>query len=60
MESWKEWVEYFELVLDFEGVTDPTEKKSRKKAALLTVGGQSLREIFSTLTVAGETYKDAK
>ena len=47
---WKEWLENFELVLDFEGVTDPTEGKSRKKAALLTVGGQPLREIFSTLT----------
>ena len=57
---WKEWLENFELVLDFEGVTDPTEGKSRKKAALLTVGGQPLREIFSTLTVAGDTYKDAK
>ena len=57
---WKECIENFELVLDIEGVTDPTEGKSRKKAALLTVGGQSLREIFSTLTVAGDTYKDGK
>ena len=42
---WNEWLENFELVLDFEGVTDPAEGKSKKKAALLTVGGQVLREI---------------
>ena len=57
---WKEWVENFELVLDFEGLTDPEEGKSKKKAALLTVGGQALREIFATLTVADDTYKAAK
>ncbi len=58
---WKEWLENFELVLDFEGVTGPTKGKSREKAALLIVGGgQSLREILSNLTVAGDTYKDAK
>ena len=56
---WKEWVENFELVLDF-GVTDPAEGKSKKKAALLMVGGQALREIFATLTVADDTYKAAK
>ena len=26
---WKEWVENLELVLDFEGVTDPEEGKSK-------------------------------
>ena len=58
--GWREWVENFELVLDFEGVTDPEEGKS-KKAALLTVGGLAqLREIFVTLTVADDTYKAAK
>ena len=55
---WKEWAENFEL-LDFEGVIDPAEGKS-KKAALLTVGGQALREIFATLTIADDTYKAAK
>ena len=57
---WKEWVENFELVLDFEGVTDPQEEKSKKKAALLAVGGQALGQIFPTLTVADDTYKAAK
>ena len=53
-------VENFELVLDFEGLTDPEEGKSKKKAALLTVGGQALRQIFATLTVADDTYKATK
>lgn len=57
---WKEWLENLELVLDFEGVTDPAEGASKRRAALLTVGGQTLREIFSTLTVEGDTYKAAK
>ena len=51
---WKEWLENHELVLDFEGVTDPAEGASKRRAALLTVGGQTLREIFSTLTVEAE------
>ena len=57
---WREWLENFELVLDFEGVTDPTEGSSKRKAAMLTVGGQSLREVFATLDVTGDTYQDAK
>ena len=57
---WKEWVENFELLLDFEGVTDKAEGKSKKKAAVLTVDGKALREIFATLTVADDTYKAAK
>ena len=57
---WKEWLENFELVLEFEGVTDPTSGPSRKRAALLTVGGPALRELFSTLTVADDKYESAK
>ena len=36
---WREWLEHFELVLDLEGVTDPTEGNSKRKATMLTVGG---------------------
>lgn len=47
-------------MLDFEGETDPEKGASKRRAALLTAGGQTLREIFSTLTVAGDTYKAVK
>ena len=57
---WKEWLENFELVLEFEGVTDPTSGPSKKRAALLTVGGPALQELFSTLTVADDKYESAK
>jgi hypothetical protein len=57
---WKEWLENLELVQDFEGVTDQAEGASKRRAGLLTVGGQTLREIFSTLAVEGDTYKAAK
>ena len=53
-------MENFELVLDFQGITDPEEGKSRKKAALLTVGGQTLTKLLLTLKVVGDTYKSAK
>ena len=55
---WKEWLENFELVLEFEGVTDPTSRPSKKRAA--TVGGNALRELFATLTVADDKYESAK
>ena len=57
---WKEWLENFELVLEFEGVTDQTSGPSKKRAALLTVGGPALRELFSTLTVADDKYESVK
>ena len=36
---WKQWLENLELVMDFEGITDPVEGPSKKQAALLAVGG---------------------
>ena len=36
---WKLWLENLELVMDFEGITDPEEGPSKKRAALLAVGG---------------------
>ena len=33
---------------------------SRKRAALLAIGGQKLREIFKTLTPADDSYQAAK
>ena len=57
---WREWIENLELVLDFEGITDPATGNSRRKAAMLTVGGTELREIFETLTLEDGTYKAAK
>ena len=59
--KWQQWIENFELVLDYEGVTDPTDGgASKRRAALLTVGGQAFRDVFSTLTVTDQTYATAK
>ena len=56
---WKLWLENFELVMDFEGVTDPAEGPSKNRAALLAVGGSALWELFATLTVADAKYSTA-
>ena len=53
---WKLWLENLELVMDFEGITDPAEGPSKKRAALLAVGGSALRELFATLTVVDAKY----
>ena len=41
---WKEWLENFELVLEFEGVTDPTSGPSKKSTPIrnvtLQIGGR--------------------
>ena len=57
---WKQWLENLELVMDFKGITDPAEGPSKKRAALLAVGGAALRELFVTLTVADTQYSTAK
>ena len=57
---WKQWLENFECCLTFEGVTDPEEGPSKKRAALLAIGGHKLRELFATLTTAAATYETAK
>eukprot|EP00795_Rhopilema_esculentum_P004069 gene4069-20248_t len=53
---WKLWLENLELVMDFEGITDAAEGPSKRRAALLAVGGSELRELFATLTVADAKY----
>ncbi|XP_065067008.1 uncharacterized protein K02A2.6-like [Rhopilema esculentum] len=56
---WKLWLENLELVMDFEGITDAAEGPSKRRAALLAVGGSELRELFATLTVADAKYSTA-
>ena len=56
---WKQWLENFECCLTFEGVTDPAAGPSKKRAALLAIGGQKLRELFATLTVENASYDAA-
>ena len=57
---WQQWLENFECCLTFEGVTDPDGGASKRRAALLAIGGQKLRELFNTLTPATASYEDAK
>ena len=65
--QWILWLENFECCVDFEGVKEETTEEgsdavppSRKRAALLAIGGQKLREIFKTLTPADDSYQAAK
>ena len=65
--QWILWLENFEYCLDFEGVKEETTEEgsdavppSRKRAALLAIGGQKLREIFKTLIPADDSYQAAK
>ena len=57
---WRQWLENFKCYLTFEGVTDPDEEPSKQRAALLAIGGQKLRELFSTLNPRDDTCKQAK
>jgi len=45
---WTQWLENFECCFEFEGVTDPGEGNSKKRAALLAIKGQQLRYLFKT------------
>ena len=56
---WKQWLENFECCMTFEGVADPDAGPSKKRAAILAIGGQKLRELFSTLTPDSPSYDDA-
>ena len=65
--QWILWPENFECCLGSEGVKEETAEEgsdavppSRKRATLLAVGGQKLREIFETLTLADDVYQTAK
>ena len=49
-------LENLEMVMDFEGITDPEEGPSKKRAALLPLGGSALCELFATLTVVDAKY----
>ena len=56
---WTQWLENFECCLTFEGVEDADNTPSKKRAALLAIGGQKLRELFGTLTPADTSYAAA-
>ena len=57
---WKQWLENFECCLEFEGVTDQPNEKSKKRAALLAIGGQQLRDLLKTLSPTDDTYLEAR
>ena len=62
--QWEMWLQNFECCLEFEQVTDDFKDEngrtvSKKRAALLAIGGQQLREIFSTLNIEKGTYAEA-
>ena len=58
--QWELWMENFQCCLDFEGIKEEEEAvTSRKRAALLAVGGARLREIFRTLTPENTSYDAA-
>ena len=52
---WQKWKKGFDTYLIAGGITDP----EQKKALLLHCGGEDLREIFDTLTVATTEEGDA-
>ena len=56
---WTQWLENFDCCLEFEGVTDPATGASKKRAALLAIGGQQLRDLFKTLKPTDDTYTSA-
>ena len=54
--KWNQWLENFEVCIEFEGVAD-----EKKKAALLALGGQKLRTLAATLDVKPTTdFENAK
>ena len=52
---WKKWIEGFQIYLVAANIT----KGARKKALLLHIGGEEIREIFDPLTVADDTPASA-
>ena len=55
---WANWIENLEYCFAFEGI----ELEDKKKAALLALGGQALRELYKTLVedTGSVRYKNAK
>ena len=51
---WKKWTQSFEYFIDATGVNND----QRKKAILLCSAGPQVQEIFTTLTVASESFTD--
>lgn len=59
--QWSLWLENFEYCLEFESVKDEEDTDtSKRKVALLVIGGPRLREIFKTLSPSNESYDEAK
>jgi len=53
---WEKWIASLSLYFLASNITD----KSRQKALLLYLGGEDLREIYSTLDDKGTTFEEAK
>ena len=51
---WKKWTQSFEYFIDATGVNND----QRKKAILLCSAGPQVKEIFTTLTVASDSFTD--
>ena len=63
--QWDMWVTNFDCCLEFEEIKDEFKDEngktiSKKRAALLAIGGPQLREIFATLKCDKGTYDEAK
>ena len=54
--QWRQWVENFECCLNCEGIVDPHEGNSKKRAALIAIRGQQLDDLFRTVN----TYDAAR
>ena len=59
--QWELWIENFQFCMEFEEIKEEAQDTtSRKRAALLAIGGPKLREIFKTLQPADNSYAAAK
>ena len=58
--QWNLWLKNFEYCVEFESIKCEDGDTSKKKAALMVVGGPRLREIFETLSPVNESYEEAK
>ena len=59
--QWELWSENFQFCMEFEEIKEEEHATtSRKRAAMLAIGGPKLREIFKTLNPADNSYTAAK
>ena len=57
---WLMWIENLEYCFTFEGLDDGADAVTKKKAAMLALAGQPLRELYNTLEDNANTYDAAK